>query len=506
MFWEYSYAWKTNTGQITNRAPAETNPDNLPSLTGPFVNLLPKITVQGYSDTTRVPKIVIYRTTDGGGTFFKVAEVTNTGAGNITFEDKYLATAGGNTDPIPDKNLNTQEIAPTLNSNSPPPTVVSPKVIGTDTPDAATPIASYASRLWYAIGNTLFYSANEELNTGIPEESWPSGTFGNFYKFQYPVVAVEGTTDALYIVTTQATYTLTGTNRETFNVKPILNNIGGAQNQPRAFTKYGDALVWLTNDLRIAILQGDNYRTISEPLGSDYVTLINSGAQIDLRYWADLDREWLVLTAIMSTSSSSRTWVYDIEKSVQHKMDFWNSPWTIPASAVVSGRARESQSQRRLLFFMWDNSSGNGLLSRIATTTETKATDDLPAPSGLLSAYDFWFKTSLFQVPPGDHVNSLRRPGLLPIIYDFFVERTKYDYDTDPEVYYYIDDLWTNPIPTFAEDEARADPTRGYKQLFYPVQTKGRRIALELRKLASKEAFELQNFVILFQADTSSNN
>jgi hypothetical protein len=112
----------------------------------------------------------------------------------------------------------------------------------------------------------------------------------------------------------------------------------------------------------------------------------------------------------------------------------------------------------------------------------------------------------LFQIPPGNHVNALRRPGLLPIIYDFFIERTKYEPDTDPDVYYYIDDLWTNPIPTIAEDAARGETTLGYRQLFYPVQSKGRRVGITVQKLASKEPFELQNFVILFNADQSSNN
>ena len=504
LFWAYTYAYKTKTGHISNRAPLQTNPDSLPSLTGPFTNLIPSITVQGTADTTNIPTIVIYRTTDGGGTFLKLAEITNTGAGSITFNDNGLTSGSGNQDPLPDTSLDVTQVAATLTSNSPPPTVLAPLVTGTDTPAASTPLASYAGRLWFAIGNTVFYSANEELNTGIPEESWPTGLYGNFYRFQYPVVGLQGTTDSLYVITTQTIYQITGSTLETFNPKPIISNVGGAQGHPRGFTTFADSVVWLTNDLRIGILQNSNYRTISEPLGTDYVNLINGkGAEIDIKYWAELDKEWLVVTAICPTPSDTRTWVYDIAKSTQLQRDFWNAPWTIPTTAVASGRIQQAKQQRRLLFFPW-NGSNLGLVTRLTTTPqEVVGTDD--KPGALASPFDFWIRTNLFLVAPGDHVNYLRRPGLIPTIYDIIVERTTYPGDTDPNVVYFVNDLWTVPKPTRpAHDPSRDDPSVGYNTMVFNIHEKGKRISVEIDKLNSTDLFELQNLIIIWNADSGS--
>ena len=57
--WYYSYAYKSTTDQVSSRAPIEKNEDLLPSFTGPFFDLVPKVTVQGHSDTANNTKIVI---------------------------------------------------------------------------------------------------------------------------------------------------------------------------------------------------------------------------------------------------------------------------------------------------------------------------------------------------------------------------------------------------------------------------------------------------------------
>lgn len=504
MFWAYTYAYKSITGHISNRAPLETNPDNLPSQTGPFTNLIPKITVQGLADTTNFPTIVIYRVTDGGGTFMKLSEIANTGAGNITYSDNTRASTAGNADPIRDSDLNSQSLAPSLNSNSPPTTVLAPSVTGTDTPVASTTLVAFQGRIWQGIGNTLFYSSKEELNTGIGEEAWPTGLYGNFFTFPNPIVMLEETADVLYVITTQAVYKISGTTRTTFNPKHVINNVGGSFEHPQAITKFGDTLVWLTHDLRIGILQGNNFRTIHEPLGLDYRDQINAGAEIAIKYWAELDKEWLVLGAIRSDSSTNtRIWVYDIKKSTETKSDFWNTPWSIPTTILASGRPMVSSTARRLLFFNWITASSLGILTILATWT---AVDDLPVSSGSASTtsstYGCLLDTNLFMTPPGNHIHTLRRPGLIPVVHSMILDRTIYASDTEPDVYYFLNDIWTNAIPTVPSHTPTADDSSlGYKTMVFDIHQNAKRIAFRIRKPASSEFFDIQNFAISWHGD-----
>jgi hypothetical protein len=380
--------------------------------------------------------------------------------------------------------------------------VLAPKVVGTDTPAASTPPVSYSGRLWQAIGNVVFYSANEELNVGVPEEAWPSGTFGNFFRFQHPVVGLIPTNTAMYIVTTQNTYQLTGSTLETFNPVPILNSVGGAIGHPMAYTSFENAGVWLTNDLRVVVLQGQNFKTLSDPLGLDLVTAINAGATVDIKFWAELEKEFIVVTAISPTPALTRTWVYDVNKSAQTQQNFWHTPWSIQATAVCSGRVRESQQQRRLMFNTWNGTSG--FLTRLASTSaENVGTDDIPG--ALASSFDFWFRTGLFQVPPGNHVNILRRPGLTPVINAFVTERTVFANEPDPTVVYYLNDLWTTPLSTTPPNgPARDDQPKGYKTMVFPINTKGKRVALEVDKLGSTDLFELQNLTLIYNSDAGA--
>jgi len=69
--WKYAFAYVSVTGQVSNRSDVEYNPDLMPSNTGPFYDLIPKIglTLDSwfYGDTTTYPYLNMYRTTDGGG-------------------------------------------------------------------------------------------------------------------------------------------------------------------------------------------------------------------------------------------------------------------------------------------------------------------------------------------------------------------------------------------------------------------------------------------------------
>lgn len=502
--WAYTYAYKTSTGQVSSRAPLETNPDKLPSRTGPFQDQIPKFTISGNADTVNIPTIVVFRSTDGGGTFFELEEITNTGAGSITYLDDSLESGtGGGTfnDPLPDSELDQADRATTLLSNNPPPSVITPEVVGVDEIAPSTPIAAYSARLWYAIGNILFFSGQEEVTLGIPEECWPSGTFGNFFRFQYQITNVAATSSALYIFTVQATYELTGNNRETFSVKPIFENLGHPNGHPRAITRYEDTLVFLTHDYRVAMIQDAQIQIISDPLYTDLVDAVNAGSEIDIKFWGDLEKEWIIVAAHRDADTLfSQQWIYDIKKSLMAKKPFWYIPWTMRISAMASGRINESTGQRRLILAMFDQSVPDTCLARMDPTGRTGSDYFVTEAVG----FTFDACTNLFQVVAGNHVNNLRKPGITPVIYNLSLDRLLFAADNDPQIYYYIDDLWTDPMQIDLEDPARINFPKQYKTCVGGIQKVGYRIAIDIVKLASTELFECMNLQIAWVPDAGA--
>jgi len=509
--WTYTYAWKSVTGHLSNRAPLNTNFDLMPSATGPFYDLKPKIHVVGNADTTNIPQIVVYRTTDGGGTFFELETITNTGAGNIVYTDDSLGTGASSTtfnDPLPDYALDTGNIAPSLTSNSPPPTVLAPQITGTNDPDIGSPIVSYSGRLWYAIGNVLFFSAQEELNEGIPEEAWPSGIKGNFFRLQYPILNLASTNDALYIFTVQNTFALTGSNRETFNIRPLYENLGTPYGHPRAVTRFGNRVAFLTHDFRIAVIEGDaDPVIISDPLFTDIIDQINidtTNMECEIDYWGDLEKEWLVV-AIHNKAlpETSRQWVYDIKLSIQEKKHFWNTPWLIPTCALLSGRIAESQSQRRLCFFLYDEGIPYARMARIdptgRTATDLTVNDDV---EGGVTGITFYVDTHLHLVPGGNHVNMLRIPGLNPVVQYISVERTFTPADVIPDFYYYKDDFWSDPIAAdYVEEVSRRDISTGYQTIQVHINEVAYRFAFRIQKVNSVNIIEIQNYAVVWSPD-----
>lgn len=506
-YWRYTYAWETITGQVSNRAPVQTNIDKLPSSTGPFFDLVPKLTVQGRADTTNYPNIKIHRTTDGGGTYYLLDEIANTGAGSITYEDDQLetGTSGGTfNDPIPDDVINTAIQAPTLTSNSPPPTVLAPLETGTDTPQRSSPVVSYSGRLWYAIGNVLFFSGDEEIQDGIPEECWPSGFKGNFFRYQYPITNLQPTADALYVFTLQATYQLTGTNLETFSVRPIYENIGHPYGHSRAVTRWNDVVAFLTHDFRVGLITNQSVAIVSDPLYTDLVDHSNLfAAEFDFKYWGDIDKEMLVVNGhVASDPTLSRQWVFDLKKSKRPSnfedfKPFWNPPWTIQSTAMLSARITENTAQRRLIFWIWNVDETEGCLVYLDPTWRT-GTDWIPVTEEV--GFDFNAETQQVQVPAGNHVNALRRGAITPSLEYFVYDRTLFAGDSDPFHYYYVDDFWTDPIPANVAPPWRKY-SKGYKTIVLPIKTSGQHFAFKIQKIQSTDLFECQNITIVFGPD-----
>lgn len=507
--WKYAYAYKSISGQISNRSPLQTNPDKMPSDTGPFFDLVPEIVVQGNADTTNIPTICIYRTTDGGGTFYKLEEIPNTGAGSIVYLDDSLESGtGGGTynDPVPDAVLDQFDLGPSLTSNSPPPAVLAPEVTGTDTPSATSPIVSFQSRLWYAIGNVLFFSAEEELNEGIPEESFPSGAQngrnGNFYRFQYPIINLAETSNALYIFTIQSTYRLTGSNLETFAPEPTFENYGAPYGNPRAVTRFGNTVAFLTHDYRVCLIEGEQVTQISDPLWTDIVDELNQNGQFDIKYFGDLDKEWLVVSSHrLDDPEFSVQWVYDIKKSKSERKHFWFTPWSIRSVASLSARVIDTSSQRRFVFAVYNPTTNITGLVRIDPTGRTGTDYFLGTELAMTLVVEF----HQMLVPAGNHVNELRKPAVTPTVYGVNLDRILFSADDDPDVYWYFDDLWTDPVQAErTENPPRRNLSKGYKTLVYTLHKACQHFSARIAKLNSKDLFEMNRFTVIWNPDAGA--
>lgn len=507
--WIYTYAYKSITGQISNRAPLQTNPDLKSSNTGPFLNLVPSIQVMGHSDTANIPTICIYRTTDGGGTFYKLEEINNPGALTTQYLDDSLESGTGGgvfNDPVPDAVLDQFNVGPSLVSNSPPPAVLAPEVTGVDTPSAATPIVSFQSRLWYAIGNVLFFSAEEELNEGIPEESWPSGSIngrnGNFYRFQYPIINLAETSDALYVFTIQSTYRITGHNLESFSPGPAFENLGAPVGHPRAVTRFGETLAFITHDFRVCLVKELQITQISDPLYTDLVNVLDTDQEFDLKYFGDLDMEYLVISSHQKDDTEdSRQWVYDLKKSQLETKEFWFPPWTIRSTASLSGRVLETSSQRRLVFYIYDPDTDEGDLVYLDPTNQTPTDSFLGDDVG----FTYFLETHQMLVPAGNHVNTLRVPGTTPVVYAIDIDRILYPNDFDPDVYWYYDDIWTAPFQAIrTENPARRNLSKGYKSLHYTIHQACQHFSVRISKTNCTDLFTLLRLTIVWNPDAGA--
>lgn len=477
--WIYTYAYVKASGQITNQAVLQTNPDASPSSTGPFTNKIPAMTVTGLADTTEYPYINIYRTTDGGGTFFFLYQIANTGSGSISFSDTYLASGSGNQDPIPDTLLDTFAQAPSTTSNSTPPSVEPPSVTGSNAIQRCSHVEQYASRIWYAIGEYLFYSANEELVVGVPEESFPSGiTNPNFFRFNYSITQLVSTPNGLLVMTQRDTSIVLGTSRATFNPVLLLSNVGAAYNQRRASCGAADKQAWLTQDYRVAVVDGSNFSVLTNPLGDAIkATVATNSAAVEFQFWTQEDKEYLIIAChVPGTPADTQWFVYDLDRARRVGDDFWFTPWDIISTCLATGPASATDTENKLYIAMYDGT--NFALAKLDYTGVT-ATD--VNPSGTTTNFGWQAQTSLLAIPPGDHVNYLRIANLSPVAAGFTYNRTTYSGDSDPILIAFFDDFYTTPISLQpATPPARRPQSLGFHSLYN----------YDIRKTAKYAAFQ----------------
>jgi len=289
--YQYSYAYKSITGAISNRAAIEYNPDLMSNNTFAFVDLIPKMTLVGHADTTNIPTIIVYRSTDGGPDFLTLEEVDNPGAGNFTYYDDSFGTGPTSSDyndPVPDPKLDTFTLSPTLTSNSPPPTVVPPEVIGDADPTPNSyAMTNHSRRIFIAIANYLVWSSYEELRSGIPEESFPTDLEeggANYQAFNDVITGLVSDNESLWIFTTKATYRMFGSTKDAFYFTKVFD-IGGRQTELNATAASSNGnIAFIANSGAIYMItdNGNTIDRISDPMP------LTGGQAITSSRWASL--------------------------------------------------------------------------------------------------------------------------------------------------------------------------------------------------------------------------
>lgn len=174
------------------------------------------ISVSGkYCPDSQVGSVDIYRTKDGGATYYFLATIANSvGTGTWSY-----------TDSTQDANLNNFIIAPVAGVNAPPPA-------------GASLLCWYGGRLWAASQNVLFFSGGADTLNGSGQESWPGI---NNFTLPGNITALAGTSSGLIIWTTDNAYVLIGTSAATYTTPQPWQVNWGVQNQ-NSVTQDGDNL------------------------------------------------------------------------------------------------------------------------------------------------------------------------------------------------------------------------------------------------------------------------
>jgi hypothetical protein len=490
--WQYVYCWKDLLGSYSCSSPISLVTGISTSTTGPFTNKCPTMTVQGNADTTHYPKIGIFRSTDGGGTWWFVEDITNTGAGNITYTDQH--GVNGRTDPMADSQLNTANAAPDLVTNLPPPPIMGKpgEVTGTSQVDPSTAIAVFARRHWYGSGNRLFFSGQEEVLNGVPEECWPNCNGlgpSTEYICAGQLRQVFSAKGALWVTTANQILYETGTDLSNFLLNEMASDIAGLAGNNMAGTGFREMGFFVSQDFQVyALTVGADPQNISIPLGNSIAQayLACTSPQIQLEVYNRDGNTWLIVAVIdQSNQANNQQFVFDINNSM------WFTPWTKALGIMAYGRLRDNDPLNYLVgvinysgFWQW------GVLDTTVFNDIGVSNQITPViQSNLFGLISGW----------GSHVSTINAPAVTPIVSYMVTERTKFASDTDPTVSYRLDDFNTVAFTSVPAVGPLFETQRtSYWQELYPIQQACRRVQINITKPALSEGFEYQNIGFMF--------
>jgi len=338
----YSYEFcygNSNTGHVSSPSPISVN-------TGVFTNKAGvQVTLTASSDS-QVNQIRLFRSTDGGG--------------GIYFElptSPYPNSSGNVTDAAADTALQAGNIAPTPTFNDPP------------TPPQG--MVYFSGRIWGFNANKVYFSGLEEINIGVPEESFPSGIAGDFWAFDQPVqgLGLAGTANnpTLLVFCPGRIYGINGNTLDTFR-RFLISSRRGCRNRA-AITSLGGMCAWLDTSGQVWATDGNSLQELGRDIRPTTTGLTQVNASMTFHVAGRF--HWLVLAY-----SNFGTIVYDLDREV------WTPPWSFKPQYVYSG----------------ETSAGNYVL--MAATAKKALQMSTTAFNDNGTAYQPIIQTNLFSMVP----------------------------------------------------------------------------------------------------------
>lgn len=246
--YQYVYAYKnSSTGHISTASPASAN-------TGGLTSKNISVSYSASADP-QVDKIQIYRTADGGSSYYLLVEVAN--------------ATSSYTDSTADSGLNNLIVAPLAHANDPPPSGISLLVW-------------HMGRLWAASGNTLYFSGGPDTTNGVGQEAWPPA---NNFTVPGAITRLASTSQGLVVFTSDNAFVVGGIDSSSFTAPQLWQENFGVSNQ-NCVAQDGDLLFVLTTKGQLFEI-GGSLQEIGFPirtslaainLANAYVALHRSGA------------------------------------------------------------------------------------------------------------------------------------------------------------------------------------------------------------------------------------
>ena len=279
----------------------ESSPSPVSTCSGVFTAKTVQVGVIASPDS-QVDQIRIYRTTDGGSNNpINMQEIFGSPFANAT-------TSYG--DQTLDANLGLRA-APAFLLNDPP------------VPSKLTSGTSYSQgRIWTFQDNVTYYSGFEEIANGVPEECFPSGLDGNFYRWSNQVNAHAALPDGIAVLTPEKVFKVEGDSLDTFRRYTLLEKRGTRSRT--AIAVLGSSVAWLDTSNTFWV---SDMGEVGLPIRPDLQNIDPA------RCWVAIHISGVFHWVTLLDGANGKLFVFDLDRQQ------WMPPWQVgtSASALTSG-------------------------------------------------------------------------------------------------------------------------------------------------------------------------
>lgn len=407
---------------------------------------------------TQVTRVYIFRTTDGGGTWFKVTDVAY--------------SVGWSYDDTTTDVLLSNVQAPEAAQNVP--------------PVASRGVTFFANRLWTHAGDTVYFSNFEEQLLGREEESFDSL---NKFRFGAEVIGLAVVQKALLVLTASSIYRIIGDTRNTFARAPFLSRFG-IRNM-RNKTQAAKVVAWFDTSSTVWYTDAASLKELSLPIRPDFESFGQATSSITFHNAGKI--KWLVL----QDSALNKMYTFDQD------LGQWNVPWSIGGTAIHSGEV--SAGDVRLFTALKGSTKSKILYMTPATYTDVTVSVDTFTPSATYAAE---LKTGNINIVPssdngprdgltgwGDmQMVGLERNSVL-------LSKVALLTDDDPSDTALT---YTDITPNRTDPSLRTQGTTLKEDWFFARKPSAKRVSIDLQWVAASTEFKLHTLDVAYELGNTS--